>query len=214
MENFSSSGGLIGFFRTEGGPNFLWQSAPPPSWGMYRQTDKTNTNNLNHTYMTKNSIKKSTFWNIKNLYKNFKKYICILFNFRYFCSILPLLFLGSTKYLRSMQLVYYELLSQGKLWSISLKILKAYKNYYFYHYFSKIRKKCTLRPKKVWKSTEKSSWSKKSTKKTHVLFKSTSYEHWVGLFGQPSSPHMGWSVMWWTKNGCWNRPSQLFQAKY
>lgn len=34
----------------------------------------------------------------------------------------------------------------------------------------------------------------------------------VGLSGQPPCPI--WSVTWSIKNGCWDRPSQLFQTKY
>ncbi len=52
-----------------------------------------------------------------------------------------------------------------------------YKNYYFYHYFPKIWKKSTSRPKKSTKKYIKKQLVKKKHKKAHVLFKSTLYEH-------------------------------------
>ncbi len=55
-----------------------------------------------------------------------------------------------------------------------------YKNYYFYHYFSKIKKKKHFKAKKkTQKSTKKSSWSKKSTKKCFLkaLCTSTDVDH-------------------------------------
>ncbi len=53
-----------------------------------------------------------------------------------------------------------------------------YKNYHFYCYFPKIRKKkSTSRPKKNTKKHIKKQLVKKKHKKAHVLFKSTLCEH-------------------------------------
>ncbi len=49
-----------------------------------------------------------------------------------------------------------------------------YKNYHFYHYFPKIRKKKHFKAKK---KHIKKQLVKKKHKKAHVLFKSTLYEH-------------------------------------
>ena len=61
-----------------------------------------------------------------------------------------------------------------------------YKNYYFYHYFPKIRKKKHFKAKKSTKKHKK--WlvkkkkQKKNHKKSHVLLKSTAYESELKIF--------------------------------
>ncbi len=52
-----------------------------------------------------------------------------------------------------------------------------YKNYHFYHYFPKIRRKKHFKAKKSTKKHIKKQLVKKKHKKAHVLFKSTLYEH-------------------------------------
>ncbi len=80
--------------------------------------------------------------------------------------------------MRSVQLIFYELLFQGKLWNISLEILKNVQKLQFLSLFPQNQeKKGTSRPKKSTKKHITKRLVKKKHKKVHVLFKSTLYEH-------------------------------------